>query len=144
MREYEVRAFWDPEASVWVAESEDVPGLVTEAETVEQLIAKLQVMVPDLLEVNGVLIAVEKDVSIKLVAERAIPCSARCGLTGGLRAEAQEATQEGRLLGRPSRQGRSEIWYIPSADRRFPVDSKIKSRHTANGVLKQAGLKKAF
>jgi len=27
---------------------------------------------------------------------------------------------------------------------RFPVDSKIKSRHTANAVLKQAGLKKAF
>ena len=41
MREYELRAFWDPDASVWVAESADVPGLVTEAETVEQLIAKL-------------------------------------------------------------------------------------------------------
>ena len=70
MREYEVRAFWDPEASVWVAESEDVPGLVTEAETVEQLIAKLQVMVPELLEANG--FAMEKDVSIKLVAERTL------------------------------------------------------------------------
>ncbi|HSA81810.1 MAG TPA: DUF1902 domain-containing protein [Geminicoccaceae bacterium] len=70
MREYEVRAFWDPEASVWVAESEDVPGLVTEAETVEQLIAKLQVMVPEVLDANGV--SKEKDVSIKLVAERAV------------------------------------------------------------------------
>jgi predicted RNase H-like HicB family nuclease len=55
---------------VWVAESEDVPGLVTEAETVEQLIAKLQVMVPELLGANGV--AKDKDVSIKLVAERAV------------------------------------------------------------------------
>jgi predicted RNase H-like HicB family nuclease len=70
MREYEVRAFWDPEASVWVAESEDVPGLVTEAETVEQLIAKLQVMVPELLDANEV--AKDKDVSIKLVAQRAV------------------------------------------------------------------------
>ncbi len=26
----------------------------------------------------------------------------------------------------------------------FPVDSAIKSRHTANGILKQAGLPKAF
>jgi hypothetical protein len=27
---------------------------------------------------------------------------------------------------------------------RFPVDHKIKSRHTANAVLRQAGLPKAF
>ena len=54
MREFKVTALWDPEASVWVAESDDVPGLVTEADTVEQLVAKLRVMVPELLEVNGV------------------------------------------------------------------------------------------
>jgi hypothetical protein len=44
------------------------------------------------------------------------------------------------------RQGRGdhEIWYSPLTDRNFPVDSKIKSRHTANGVLKQAGLPKRF
>jgi hypothetical protein len=32
-----VEAFWDSEALVWVATSEDVPGLVTEAETIEAL-----------------------------------------------------------------------------------------------------------
>lgn len=53
MREFKVTAFWDPDASVWVAESEDVPGLVTEAETMEELITKLEVMVPELLEANG-------------------------------------------------------------------------------------------
>lgn len=44
------------------------------------------------------------------------------------------------------RQGKGdhEIWYSPITQRRFPVDSKIKSRHTANGVLKQAGLPKKF
>ena len=72
MREFKVTAFWDPEASVWVAESADVPGLVTEADTVEHLIAKLRVMVPELLEVNGALAADVKDVSIRLVAERAV------------------------------------------------------------------------
>ena len=30
-RVYEIRAQWDSEAGVWVAESEDVPGLVAEA-----------------------------------------------------------------------------------------------------------------
>jgi len=47
-----VLAFFDAEAQVWVAESEDVPGLITEADTVEQLIAKLRVMIPELLEEN--------------------------------------------------------------------------------------------
>ena len=44
------------------------------------------------------------------------------------------------------RQGKGdhEIWYSPISKHYFPVDSKIKSRHTANGVLKQAGLAKAF
>lgn len=44
------------------------------------------------------------------------------------------------------RQGRGdhEIWYSPITDRRFSVDAHIKARHTANGVLKQAGLPKAF
>ena len=44
------------------------------------------------------------------------------------------------------RQGKGdhEIWYSPITAIRFPVDSKIKSRHTANGILKQAGLPKSF
>ncbi|KAB8331686.1 type II toxin-antitoxin system HicA family toxin [Scytonema tolypothrichoides VB-61278] len=44
------------------------------------------------------------------------------------------------------RQGKGdhEIWYSPITDYRFVVDSSIKSRHTANAVLKQAGLSKAF
>jgi predicted RNase H-like HicB family nuclease len=72
MREFKVTAFWDPEASVWVAESEEVPGLVTEADTVEQLVAKLRVMVPELLEANGILAADITDVPIRLIAERAV------------------------------------------------------------------------
>ncbi len=40
--------------------------------------------------------------------------------------------------------GDHEIWYSPLTKRRFVVDNKIKSRHTANEVLKQAGLPKEF
>jgi hypothetical protein len=44
------------------------------------------------------------------------------------------------------RQGRGdhEIWQSPINGLRFTVDSNIKSRHTANGTLKDAGLAKAF
>ncbi|HUB84423.1 MAG TPA: DUF1902 domain-containing protein [Rhizomicrobium sp.] len=48
-----VNANWDEEASVWVASSEDVPGLITEAKTFEGLLKKLRTMVPELLELNG-------------------------------------------------------------------------------------------
>ena len=47
-----VHAFWDEEARVWVAESDDVPGLITEADTLEKLSAKLEVIIPELLELN--------------------------------------------------------------------------------------------
>jgi hypothetical protein len=40
--------------------------------------------------------------------------------------------------------GDHEIWYSPITQRRFPVDSKILSRHTANAVLRQAGIAKRF
>ena len=48
-----IRAEWDDEACVWVASSDDVPGLATESETLEALVQKLRVMVPELLEANG-------------------------------------------------------------------------------------------
>jgi HicA toxin of bacterial toxin-antitoxin, len=40
--------------------------------------------------------------------------------------------------------GDHELWYSPITDRRFVVDSAILSRHTANGVLKQAGVDERF
>ncbi|MBY3198965.1 type II toxin-antitoxin system HicA family toxin [Rhizobium laguerreae] len=40
--------------------------------------------------------------------------------------------------------GDHEIWYSPISNRYFTVDHGVKSRHTANETLKQAGLPKAF
>jgi hypothetical protein len=40
--------------------------------------------------------------------------------------------------------GDHDIWESPITGLRFPVDNEIKSRHTANGILKRAGLRKAF
>lgn len=65
---YEVRAYWDSEARVWVAESDDIPGLVTEAETSEALVEKLKVLIPELLEANGITHA--REVPFHLLSER--------------------------------------------------------------------------
>jgi predicted RNase H-like HicB family nuclease len=54
-RVYEVLARWDSEGGVWVAESRDVPGLVAEAESPNTLAQKLRVLIPELLELNGVI-----------------------------------------------------------------------------------------
>ena len=40
--------------------------------------------------------------------------------------------------------GDHDVWYSPISQRNFPVDGKIKSRHTANAVLQQAGLEFRF
>ena len=49
-----IHADWDPDAAVWVATIHDLRGLVTEAESIEALRAKLPGMIIDLLEENGI------------------------------------------------------------------------------------------
>jgi hypothetical protein len=46
-----ITATWDPETGVWVAESEQLP-LVTEAPTIDGLMAKLPGIIRDLLELD--------------------------------------------------------------------------------------------
>ena len=60
-----VHADWDPEASVWVATSSDLQGLVTEARSIEALRAKLPGIVLDLLELHGI---EELPASIEVIA----------------------------------------------------------------------------
>ena len=40
--------------------------------------------------------------------------------------------------------GSHEIWHSPVTKRNFPVPVGIASRHTANAILRQAGLPKVF
>jgi predicted RNase H-like HicB family nuclease len=60
-----VHADWDPEAGVWVATTQDIPGLVTEADSIEAVRQKLPGMILDLLEENGV---TDPPASIEIIA----------------------------------------------------------------------------
>ena len=51
--QYSVDFIWDDEASVWVATSNDVIGLVLESEQLEDLMQKVKNAVPELLELNN-------------------------------------------------------------------------------------------
>ena len=53
-RTYLVRAKWDNEAQVWVADSDDIPGVAAEAESREKLQDKLAVLIPEMIELNNV------------------------------------------------------------------------------------------
>ena len=51
--EYDILIEWDEEASVWVATSDEVNGLVLESDHMEDLLKKVSDAVPELLELNG-------------------------------------------------------------------------------------------
>ena len=49
-----VKLLWDNEACVWVAESDDLPGLVLESESCDALIERVKYIVPELLDMNDI------------------------------------------------------------------------------------------
>ena len=65
MRLVIVRAEWDDEAKVWVADGTNLEGLVTEAATLEALRARLALVVPDLLDEYG---ERDPDIAIEVIA----------------------------------------------------------------------------
>ncbi|WP_414552537.1 DUF1902 domain-containing protein [Anabaena sp. CCY 0017] len=73
-----VQAFWDAEASVWVADASNLPGLVTEAETIEQLTKKLEMMIPELMELNQANSFGKKPVVLDLTSHFQQPIGVGC------------------------------------------------------------------
>lgn len=70
-RIYAVRADWDAEAEVWVAFSDEVPGLATEATTIEALIEKLRTLIPELLAANHLETGIRgREISFEIVGHR--------------------------------------------------------------------------
>jgi hypothetical protein len=52
-RQITIEARWDGEAGVWIATSNDVSGLVIEADTWPSMIEEVRLVLPDLLELSG-------------------------------------------------------------------------------------------
>lgn len=50
--EYIIHLAWDSEASVWVATSDDIPGLVMESGSFDALLERVRFAVPELLSLN--------------------------------------------------------------------------------------------
>jgi len=67
-----VRAHWDAEAKVWWAESDEVPGLVAEAETLDQLTTAIMAAIEDVFHLNE---PRTEELSVRLIAD--LPARAR-------------------------------------------------------------------
>ncbi|MCI9151342.1 MAG: DUF1902 domain-containing protein [Lachnospiraceae bacterium] len=51
--EYTITFTWDEDASVWIATSEDIPGLVLESGSFDALLERVRFAVPELLALNA-------------------------------------------------------------------------------------------
>ena len=67
MSEYKIIFLWDPEASVWIATSDDVPGLVLESGSFDLLVERVRYAVPELLDMNGIR---RSEVPLYIISER--------------------------------------------------------------------------
>ena len=65
--EYVIKFIWDDEASVWVATSDDIPGLVLESGSFDALLERVRFSVPELLALNG---HTDPVLSLEFVSER--------------------------------------------------------------------------
>jgi hypothetical protein len=53
MPEYTINLSWDNEAAVWIATSQNIPGLVLESGSLDALIERVRFAAPELLALNG-------------------------------------------------------------------------------------------
>ncbi|MBT8564030.1 DUF1902 domain-containing protein [Polynucleobacter paneuropaeus] len=69
-----VYAEWDYEENVWIASSNDIPGFIAEAESIETLSTKLQSMVPELLLLNER--KTDEEIIIEIIARKYVKTQA--------------------------------------------------------------------
>jgi Domain of unknown function (DUF1902) len=68
MKSFVIHVLWDSEAGVWVGTSDDIP-VASEAATLEELIARLRLIAPEMIAENG-LAAPGETIALQVVAER--------------------------------------------------------------------------
>lgn len=64
---YTINVTWDHDAAVWIAESDDVPGLMLESGSFDALIERVRFAVPELLALNA---PQEKPIRLRFVTEQ--------------------------------------------------------------------------
>ena len=66
---FEVHAEWVADPGVWIATSEDVPGLCVQADTFDEMVEIVTALVPELLELNKVNVG-QPTIPLHIMAEK--------------------------------------------------------------------------
>ncbi len=67
MIEYVINFTWDNEANVWIATSNDIPGLVLESGSFDALLERTRYAVPEILALND---SKTEPISLTFISER--------------------------------------------------------------------------
>lgn len=65
--EYVIHLTWDNEANVWIATSDDIPGLVLESGSFDALLERSRIAIPELLALNS---STPGPLSLSFISER--------------------------------------------------------------------------
>jgi hypothetical protein len=63
---FNVQVTWDAEAKMWVADSDDIPGLAAEGADEKSLMEKLTGLIPELLALNQVKVNPNQSIDVAL------------------------------------------------------------------------------
>lgn len=63
---YKINILWDDEACVWVATSDDIPGLVLEGGSFDALLERVRFAAPEILKLNSS----QQPLTLSFVSER--------------------------------------------------------------------------
>lgn len=50
---FRINMLWDNTSEVWIATSQDVPGLILESGSFDALVERVKFAIPELIELNG-------------------------------------------------------------------------------------------
>ena len=112
--------------------------------TLEGLREKILTMVAELAELNGIDFEPARDPNSYHDRPNGAHSQPELSLMPSYEKDVRASLREHGCSFYRQGKGDPEIWFSPITERYSTVDGKIKSRHTANEVLKQAGIGKKF
>lgn len=118
-------------------------GLAIEASTIDTLVERLKIVIPELIELNQQEIG-DTESPFMLDGFFAHHNAAQVHWSATLPRSLNKVLKSNDWYFVRKGKGDHEIWFSPISQKNFVVDGKIKSRHTANAALQQAGLDKQF
>ena len=131
---FHITAVWDEDSGVFYSDS-NIVGLHIEAETIEEFLAIAIDLGPEMILANHV---TNDDLLTKPLKDL-IPVIWGSTVTIGYYSQVTRALRRQGFQRVRQAKGSHEIWESGTSGIKVVVPQKLRSRHTANGILRDAG-----